>query len=445
MMVDGRWLLAQLRTKAQTHAGMRLVFLAILSGLLSVGSGGGEVLAQGGTRQVELFFFQPGGTRPVRPITFIIGVKAGEAGESAVGARRVTESDGRFVLTLPADRDASIRLLAEGDNRRYGDTMLLFTATKKLTVYPVFLAPTIVGSSSQSLAVGGGTPLAQYRPGRISHDDLVSAEARERYNRGLQASDGGDVEMAIGEMVRAIALAPRYAGALNQLGLLFYRLGRMAEAAATFTQGVTFGEKTVNAYLNLGVTLNRLGRYVEAVPILTNLLEAEPALTRTRLPLAEALIQIQQWDAAVEVLQRAIAEIESLPPDMQAEARYVLARTMYREERYRGVVRELTLALASGATWVNRANALLLLGSAHFELRQDAEAEGALRRALELGGRSVSQAHLLIGQIDYRRKRYDEAVKSLETFIRESTDPAGIREARTLLEKIRIENPRARN
>ena len=53
MMVVGRWLLAQVRTKAQTHAGMRLVVLAILSGLLSVGSGGGEVLAQGGTRQVE--------------------------------------------------------------------------------------------------------------------------------------------------------------------------------------------------------------------------------------------------------------------------------------------------------------------------------------------------------------------------------------------------------
>lgn len=443
MMVVGRWLLAQVRARAQTHAGMSLVVLAILSGLLSVGSGGGEVLAQGGTRQVELFFFQPGGTRPARPITFIIGVKAGEAGELGVGTRRVTESDGRFVLTLPADREASIRLLVEGDDRRYGDTMLLFTATKKQTIYPVFLAPSIVGSSSQSLA--GGIPLAQYRPGRISHDDLVSAEARERYNKGLQASDGGDVETAIDEMVRAIVLAPRYAGALNQLGLLFYRLGRMAEAAATFTQGVTFGEKTVNVYLNLGVTLNRLGRYVEAVPILTNLLEAEPTLTRTRLPLAEALIQIQQWDAGMEVLQRAIAEIESLPPDMQAETRYVLARTMYREERYRGVVRELTLALASGTMWVNRANALLLLGSAHFELGQDAEAEGALRRALELGGRSVSQAHLRIGQIDYRRKRYDEAVKSLETFIRESTDPAAIREARSLLEKIKLENPRVQN
>jgi len=440
-------MMAQVRTKAQTKAqtkaGMRILVLAILSGLLSAGLGVGEVLAQGATRQFELFFFQPGGTRPARPVTFIIGVRAGEVGELGAGTRRVTESDGRFVLTLPADREASIRLLVEGDDRRYGDTMLLFTATKKLTIYPVFLAPSIVGSSSQSLA--RGIPLAQYRPGRISHDDLVSAEARELYNKGLQASDGGDVETAIGEMVRALVLAPRYAGALNQLGLLFYRLGRMAEAAATFTQGVTFGEKTVNAYLNLGVTLNRLGRYVEAVPILTNLLEAEPTLTRTRLPLAEALIQIQQWDAGMEVLQRAIAEIESLPPDMQAEARYVLARMMYREERYRGVVRELTLALASGATWVNRANALLLLGSAHFELGQDAEAEGALRRALELGGRSVSQAHLRIGQIDYRRKRYDEAVKSLETFIRESTDSAGIREARTLLEKIRLENPRVKN
>lgn len=219
----------------------------------------------------------------------------------------------------------------------------------------------------------------------------------------------------------------------------------MTEAAATFTQGVTFGEKSVNAYLNLGVTLNRLGRYVEAVAILTNLLEAEPTLTRTRLPLAEALIQIQQWDAGVEILQRAIAEIDSLPPEMQSEARYILARTMYREERYRGVVRELTLALSSTATWVNRANALLLLGSAHFELKQDTEAVSALRKAIELGGRSVPQAYLRLGEIDYRRKDYNAAVKSLETFIRESTDTEGVREARALLEKIRLEKPQARN
>lgn len=437
MIVGGRWLIAR------QEARLMLAVFAILIGLVLPGLGDGKTLAQGRTRQVELFFFLPGGTRPVKPIPFVLGVRGGNSGEAGLGIKRVTESDGRFVLTLSSDREASIRLLVEGDNRRYGDTMLIFPATNNLTAYPVFLAPTMAGASTPPAL--GGNPLAQYRPGSISHDEQVSVEAREHFNKGLQASDRGEVETALGEMARALILAPRYAGALNQLGLLFYRLGRMTEAAATFTQGVTFGEKSVNAYLNLGVTLNRLGRYVEAVAILTNLLEAEPTLTRTRLPLAEALIQIQQWDAGVEILQRAIAEIDSLPPEMQSEARYILARTMYREERYRGVVRELTLALSSTATWVNRANALLLLGSAHFELKQDTEAVSALRKAIELGGRSVPQAYLRLGEIDYRRKDYNAAVKSLETFIRESTDTEGVREARALLEKIRLEKPQARN
>jgi tetratricopeptide (TPR) repeat protein len=375
-------------------------------------------------RNLTLYFFLPGGELAVRPLEVALRMDGG----GVAGERKMVVKEGRYTLSIPAGREPLVRLKVNGDGKRYAETGLTLSAREALTAYPVFLYP------------AGENPFSRFRPGRVSHDEEVASAARTKLERALSISGQGKMDESISEMTMVIVMAPRFTGALNQLGLTFYRGGRMMEAAAAFTQAVTLGDRSPHAYLNLGVALNRLGRYLESITLLTGLLESNPDLVRIRLPLAEALVQIQQWDAAVEMLQPALAAIESLPADLQSEAHYILARTMYREERYKAAVRELNRALAGNGVWSNTANAWLLLGSSHLELKQHGEAEKALLRAIELGGRSVIQARYRLGQLYFRENRFAEAARELDIFVRDGrneVDPLTIRDAQVMLGNIR--------
>lgn len=376
-------------------------------------------------RPLTLVFFLPGGEVAEKSINLLFRLE----GLAVPGMdRRAVVRSGRHEIFLPTDREPTVRLKVESNDRRFRDTVITFLARRDLSSYPVFLFP------------AGDNAVARLRPGAVSHDEATSPAARAAAQRALTAADQGRVATAINEFTSALTLAPRFTSALNQLGLLYYRSGNLVEAAAAFTQAATLGDRAPNSYLNLGVTLNRLGRYLESVNLLTGLVEANPLLLRVRIPLAEALLQIQQWDAAVEMVQPAIADAGSLPPDLRAEAHYILARTMYREERFKAAIRELTTALTGGTGWANTANAWLLLGSAHFELKQHPEAEKALLKSLELGGETVIQARYRLGQLYFREKRFPEAEKQLGLYVTNSrgeVDPLTIRDAQVMLANIR--------
>jgi tetratricopeptide (TPR) repeat protein len=430
----------------ETGAGgvmRRWIGLQVLALLVTLVIGGEamnleELSSEETSRKLTLLFFQPGGEKVTKPVNFSYQISSiqpatGQASNRQPGGMgwiKASTSDGQFLLDLPGEREPQVLLGIEGDGRRYGNTVVILTAARDLALYPVFLAPVVDDGSARD------------RPGTTSYDDLVPGTAREALTAALKAVDEGRLGHAITQFARALQITPRFPSALNQLGLLFYRSGKLDEAAAAFTQAVSIRDRSPHSYLNLGVTLNRLGRYMESIRLLTRLLEANPAMTRIRIPLAEALVQIQQWDAAVEMLQPALAEMDKLPPDLQSESRFIIARTMFREERYRAAIREVTQALANAKTWTNSSNAWLLLGRAYFELKQDTEAEAALLKASTLGGRTTSLAQFYLGQIYGRLNQPERAIKSLESFLKsgqDEADAASLQEARSLLRRIRSE------
>ena len=412
----------------------RMVLMAlVLLVPATKGLPGQVVNGQKGARQLELLFFQPGGEKLSRPISLVVRIQTGQGGVGAVsaGGSRMSVKDGRHILNLTTGRELRVTLAIEGDTRRYGDTIAVFRVGEDVTAYPVFLSPVVDETS-------GG--MGRFRPGTSDLDAGVSKEAKAAFETALSSAEQRRFGAALAEFTRALALAPRFPGALNQLGLLFHQNGRIEEAVAAFTQAVTMGDRTINPYLNLGVSLNRLGRYGESIAILTGLLEANPAVSRIRIPLAEALVQSQQWDAAVEMVQPAIADSQNLPEELQSESRYILARTMFREERYRATVRELTRALVTYARWTNAPEAWLLLGISHYELKQDQEAERALLKALESDAKRVVEARYRLSQLYSRQNQNDKAVRELEAFLRDAdprTNASLVREARQMLERIR--------
>ncbi|MEY4166819.1 MAG: hypothetical protein RIR52_643 [Acidobacteriota bacterium] len=410
-----------------------LVMSMILMGAATTGLASPQGDDRRLSRPVELIFFQPGGERVTRPFGMIVQIQNGPRGTGGAlgGNSKVSVKDGRHLLSVTTGSESMVRLLIEGDGRRTGNTIAFFRIGTELTVYPVFLAPVTDEAS-------GG--LRRFRPGTADLDSSVVGEAKAAFELALRLVEERRFEAALGQFTRALQLAPRFPGALNQLGLLYHQQGRIDEAVSAFTQAVTIGDRAINPYLNLGVSLNRLGRYGESIAILTSLLEANPTTSRIRIPLAEALVQSQQWDAAVEIIGPAISDIGALPPELQSESRYILARTMFREERYRSAVRELTRAIASSTSWTNTPEAWLLLGISHYELKQDQEAESALLKAFELGGKRMAEAQYRLAQLYFRQNKTEKAARALEVFMRDvepGARPDLMREARALQGRIR--------
>lgn len=383
-------------------------------------------------RQLELFFFQPGGERLMRPITITLSIMNGQRGRQSFtsGSSKASVRDGRHLVSL-GEGEPTIRLQIAGDGRSFSDTVTIFKVGQDLTVYPIFLAPVV---DETPRGVG------RFRPGTASIDERVSAGARSKFEAALVLAEQRRFGPALEEFTRSLLIEPRFPAAVNQIGLLFNQQGRIEEAVAAFTQAVTYNDKSINSYLNLGVSLNRLGRYGESIAVLSTLLETNPQVTRVRIPLAEALLQSQQWDAAVEMIVPALTDLASLPAELQSESRYILARAAFREERYRAAVRELTLALTSPGSWTNSPAAWLLLGMSHYELKQDREAEEALFKSLELGGRSMVEARYRLGQLFFRQNSLEKAARELELFLRDvepGPNPMLMREVRTLQAKVR--------
>ncbi|NBO67022.1 MAG: hypothetical protein EBU88_19620 [Acidobacteria bacterium] len=76
----------------------------------------------------------------------------------------------------------------------------------------------------------------------------------------------------------------------------------------------------------------------------------------------------------------------------------------------------------------------------HYELKQDREAEEALFKSLELGGRSMVEARYRLGQLFFRQNSLEKAARELELFLRDvepGPNPMLMREVRTLQAKVR--------
>lgn len=404
--------------------GMGLIVVAaslMLGGIDAYGSGqtgiGG---GQAETRIVEFQFFLPGGERSTRQVEMAVRCPGGTVmvvKSSPLGVAR---------LALPAEGEPLCEMAVEGQRNRFDGLTGRVRISRGLDLYPVFL-PLVAGAGEEKK---GRAPSSEKEP---------PVEARQWVESAQRKQEAGQIGPAISDLARALRVSPRYAVALNQLGLLYFRENRFGEAVMAFTQGVGLGGVGSAIPLNLGVTLQRLGRHAEAVSVLTELVEKDRSMARARIPLADSLMQVQQWDAAVEVLQAALET--SLGPELEAEARYRLAQTMVREERYRSAVRELDRALALLPGWTGTPLAQLLLGQAHLSLGNDDLAEAALRQALEKGGSAVVEGRLLLTRLFLRQKKFDAAEKMLEQYSREAGRATSQTEVTDLLRQIRAGRP----
>jgi tetratricopeptide (TPR) repeat protein len=130
--------------------------------------------------------------------------------------------------------------------------------------------------------------------------------AAELYQKALQSEKDGDINKAVDELQRAVALYPQFTLALNELGILYQRLGKLEEAAKALGAAVKIAPETFELRLNYGIVLLKNKQFAEADTQLRHATEIRSASTLAHLYRGKALIQLRQYPQAEKELQEVI-------------------------------------------------------------------------------------------------------------------------------------------
>lgn len=342
--------------------------------------------------------FMPNGGMPSQVIRFSL------VREDGVTDTVFTDSKGRYQIRTSA-QTFRYTLTIDGDKQSFDTTTQSFTIHRNTPNFiTIFLKP-LTGEKPPPGSVLDVT----------NFEGNVSPMARSAYKQATDAIQRDDLDQAIRDLQRAIGADPKYVRALNDLGVIFLRLNRLAEAESAFRKAIEISKRFFHPRMNLGLALNRQRKYKEAIEILHPLYEENHGVLEVRLAYASALMGHGDLSKAEEIY-RAVLQSQKVPAMMRASTHFRLGVVFNREGKFAEAVRELEKSIALNP---DAANSYLQLGGALMQLKQLARAENELLRAYELAGSSVGGAQLLLGQIYYSQGKYAAAQKAFEQYLKD--------------------------
>jgi tetratricopeptide (TPR) repeat protein len=128
---------------------------------------------------------------------------------------------------------------------------------------------------------------------------------------------------------RAVQLRPNYPDAWNNLGMISAQEGQTAEAIANFKQALSVQPNYTAALLNLGNLYRRSGNYAEAEALLTKALELAPEDPEANYSAGMLYARQDNFERALQYLSKAV----NLRPDY-ADALNNIGVLLVRQQRY---------------------------------------------------------------------------------------------------------------
>jgi Flp pilus assembly protein TadD len=342
--------------------------------------------------------FMPNGGMPTRALLMTLGSDEGRT-ETVF-----TDSKGIYSMRTPTARAVNYTVTIKGDDQTFETTSSSFRIEKNSPGrFLVFLKPI----AASKLPVNGVVDVTTL-------ESNVPSKAHAAYQRAMEFIGKGQLEVAIGSLQEAIRLYPEYVRARNDLGVVYMKLNRLDEAAATFRQASEINKRFFHPRLNLGIVLTQQHKYKEALDVLEPLYDENHGMLEVRLAYARALEGAGQLSDA-EKIYRSTLESKNLPPATQADMHFCLGVVLNRQRKFGEAVTELQKAIAID----DAANSHLQLGAALMLLEQPSAAEHELLRAYELGGQSAGAAQLLLGNLYYAQQRFSDAQRALEQYLKD--------------------------
>lgn len=191
------------------------------------------------------------------------------------------------------------------------------------------------------------------------------AEAQQKLERGQTTA-------AIALLQPLVSADPPVKGAAHELGLAYYRTGKLLEALQTFTQAEKEDPNDMESVQLHGLTLYRLGRPAAAIPYLK---------------------KVRQW-----------------MPNADADANHVLGLCYLNSRQYdearKTFAEQYGVAPDSGAAY-------LLLGNMLMQANLPELARTAADQALQLTP-NLPLAHFMIGEVDLFKSDADGALREFD-------------------------------
>jgi predicted Zn-dependent protease len=153
-----------------------------------------------------------------------------------------------------------------------------------------------------------------------------------RYDRAMCALNVGDLEAARTEIEAILAVSPRDAQALHQLGRIHARVGLTAEACRRLQEAVAAGGSGPDLRFELGRALAEAGRPADALPELDRAIALVPGHAGALYQRARVLARLgrrEESDTAMAAFRNASAvqeRVENLAQHVQGHAADVAAR-----------------------------------------------------------------------------------------------------------------------
>ena len=142
--------------------------------------------------------------------------------------------------------------------------------------------------------------------------------------RGLATAKLGRSAEAEASFRKVVSLLPHAAMGYNNLAALLWQSGRSGEAARTFRQAITEEPHNFTALVGLGTILAESGEFGEALPYLEKAWGSQPGDFQTGYELARSLTELKRPAEAQKVLTRVVP-----PQDSGTQAKfYALAGTV---------------------------------------------------------------------------------------------------------------------
>jgi predicted Zn-dependent protease len=197
--------------------------------------------------------------------------------------------------------------------------------------------------------------------------------ARHAFESAVQALSAQDLTSAERGFQHVLKLQPNHIGALGNLGVVYSRMGRYADAVDAGRRALKLAPSDPQLNLNVGLAYLKQDDYSASKPYLRKVLAAKPDHTQARELLATAQLFTGELPAATEAL-------ESLRPAGSPSVLYLLSIAYLKQNRKE----EARAAVAQLFSSVPPAQAHLLAGRAYYESTLFEEALAELIRAREL-------------------------------------------------------------
>ena len=111
----------------------------------------------------------------------------------------------------------------------------------------------------------------------------VPSKARKEFEKASEAARKGLIDEAIAHLRNAIAIAPTFVVAHNDLGVQLLSQGKLEEAAEVLQRAVNLDATAFNPALNYGIVLVHMHRFAEGKDSLDKALKLQPNSAAARL------------------------------------------------------------------------------------------------------------------------------------------------------------------